>query len=204
MLYDVYIFYNVRDLIMKHGKSLLLMLGMVFSTIQVQSSQDVSANLIISLLANPSVQQMLAPVATALAAGIAKQILDINNGQNKTLNPLVLEIRDATEHYGPSIAAGFQAAGGSIHVKVPNEINLDNARAGFAPFIYFDCAPGSDKALLDRTDADKQTVISLRVGLGQNCKVEARCNLSNAVWAGCSVAALVVAQVAIALVQPQA
>jgi hypothetical protein len=89
-------------------------------------------------------------------------------------------------------------------VKVPNEINLNNARAGFAPFIYLDCAPGSDKALLNRTDADKQTVISFRAGLGQNCKVEARCNVSNAVWAGCSVAALIVAQLAVAVVQPQA
>ena len=189
---------------MKHGKSLLLVLGMLLTTCHLESSQNSSADLFVSLLSNPAMQQMLAPVATAVAAGVVKQIMDIQSGQNKTLNPVVLELKDATEKYGPSIAAGFQAAGGSIHVKVPNEINLDHARAGFAPFIYLDCAPGSDKALLNRTDADKQTVISLRAGLGQNCKVEARWNLSNAVWAGCSVAALIAAQLAVAVVQPQA
>lgn len=188
---------------MKCGKSLLLVLGMFFATCQIESSENSSTDLIISLLSNPNIQQILAPVATAVVAGVVKQIMDIQSGQNKTLNPLILEMREANEKYGPSIAAGFQAAGGSIHVKVPSEINLDNARAGFAPFIYLDCAPGSDKALLNRTDADKKTVLSLRAGLGQNCKIEARCNVSNAVWAGVSVAALLGAQLAIAVVHPQ-
>ena len=79
---------------------------------------------------------------------------------------------------------------------------LESARAGFAPFIYLDCIPGSHKALLDRTEADKKPVFSLRAGLGQNCKVEARCNLSNAIWGGMSIVAFIAAQLAIATVQP--
>lgn len=188
---------------MKYGKLLRCVFGMLSISFQLESS-DTSASILESLLVNPTLQQMLTSVTTALVAGVAKQIIDISSGQNKTLNPFILELRQANEQYGPTIAAGFQAAGGSIHVKVPTEMNLDNARAGFAPFIYLDCAPGSDKALMNRTEADKKTVLSLRAGLGLNCKVEARCNLSNALWAGCSVAALITAQLAIAVTKPQA
>ena len=183
---------------MKSIKSLMLVLAMLFSTVQIQPSDNSMSDLIVQILSHPNTM----PMAAAVAAGIIKQIFDISDGQNKTFNPLILEIREATETYGPSIAAGFQAAGGSIHVKVPNEMNIDSARAGFAPFMYIDCLPGSDKALINRTDADKQAVFSLRAGLGQNCKVEARCNVSNALWAGISVIALVAAQIAIAAVQP--
>ena len=126
----------------------LLMLGcmIVSSSFKLESSQNSSVNMA-QFFANPNIQQMLAPMIAAIAGGIVKQMLDISHGENKTFNPLILEIRQATEKYGPSIAAGFQAAGGSIHVKVPHEINIESARAGFGPFIYLDCIPGSDKAI---------------------------------------------------------
>ena len=179
---------------MKRVKLSMLAFVMMFSTVQTKASDDAVANLISQLISNPNVM----PLVAAVAAGIAKQIFDVSHGQNKTFNPLVLEMKEATQSYGPSIAAGFQAAGGSIHVKVPNELNLDAARAGFSPFFYIDCLPGSDKALLGRTDADKKAVLSLRTGLGQNCKVEARCNLSNAIWGGMAMAGLIIVQVVIA------
>jgi len=187
---------------MKIVKLLLIGCMVLSSSTHVQSSQNFSVDVITQLLANQGMQQILAPMFAAIAGGILKQILDISHGENKTLNPLVLEIREATEKYGPSVAAGFQAAGGSIHVKIPNEMSIESARAGFAPFIYLDCVPGSDKALIDRIEADKKPVLSLRTGFGQNCKVEARCNLSNAMWGGVSVMALIIAQIAMAASQP--
>jgi hypothetical protein len=172
----------------------MMMVALLTLPCNMKASDKLVQQAMEGLVANVNVQNLV----VALSAGVAHQLVDVSKGQDKTLNPFFVEMREATEKYSSSMAAGFRLAGASVHLKVPGAFDLAHARANFSPFIAIDCAPGSDKALLNRTDADKQPVLSVRAGLSETCKIEARCNVSNALWAAGSVAALVAGQMIIA------
>lgn len=136
--------------------------------------------------------------AAALVSGFAQQLYN----EKSTLNPFILEMREAHKQYGSSIAAGLQAAGVSVHVKVPGAMNLDCAKAEFAPFFAMDYAARSDKSipLEKRTDADNKPVISVRAGLSENCKIEARCHAKTAMYAAGAAVVFVAGQAVCAAV----
>lgn len=119
--------------------------------------------------------------AIALVGGFAQQIYN----EKSTLNPLILEAREANKQYGSSFAAGLQAAGVSVHVKVPGAVDLESAKVRFAPFFAIDYAMRSDKSipLEHRNEANNKPVVSVRAGLSENCKIEARCHATTAMYA---------------------
>jgi len=173
---------------MKYMKTMALVLAVLPCSLQATLGADVITGFLNSDMGK---------IATAAGVGaLLNQGRELYKGANKTLNPIIAELREATENCGPAVAAGLRVAGISAHVKLPRELNVQSARAGFKPFFVADCDLGYDQAVVNPTEADKEQVVSIRAGLGENCKVEVKANLTSVMWAAGGAATLVVARIA--------